>query len=601
MIRAVAALLVLALLPAALTAQVDTTKRTRPARDSTARDSTARDSTARDSTARDTTPLLLPVFPQAIVQGPLPKGTRYTFTADSLLLLTSRTLSDLLLHIPGVYVARGGWFGQAEPVLYGGRGAAGLEIYWDGVPYRPLGRDSVYLDPARIPLAAIERVDVIILPATLRVYLVSTGHRSTAARTQIGILTGQQDIADYRAGYAARTRSGVGVSLIADWNSIGPGALSNTSTSFGASDIWLKADYVPADGRLGASFEVLSSSWHRSQGDRVDGWRQDRHDRLLRMFVAQRNDGTGWRLTGSLSTTELSRDTATRARAISVAQLDASQVWRRAAVVATARFGAGGAPQQLEANVGWMPLEPLVLSGSVRQSSYSGGRTGAQAFGTAGLTLPFGFSARAEAAWRRDPQSALLATTLVTQQTDVAAWLRFDHRRLSVEVGRGRRDPFEPFGFAQGISAVDSLSPTPLTDFVAARASIHVSPGFQVSGWYFDPIAGGGDFEPPHHARVSATFYSKFWRVFSSGIFALRAEVAMESWSRWALGGIDATGTKRAMTGSSFVDTNLEMQLAGVTIFWTVQNINVMRSSYVNGLGFPKAYQSYGARWFFTN
>jgi len=596
-----AALLVVALWPAVLAAQVDTTKRTTPARDTTARDTTARDTTARDSTARDTLPALLPVFPQAIVPGPLPKGARYTFTADSLLLLTSRTLSDLLLHIPGVYVARGGWFGQAEPVLYGGRGAAGLEIYWDGVPYRPLGRDSLYLDPARIPLAAIERVDVIVLPAALRVYLVSTGYRSTAPRTQIGILTGQQDIADYRAGYAMRTRAGVGVALIADWNSIGPGALSNTSTSFGASDIWLKADYVPSDGLIGASFEVLSSSWHRSQSDRVTGWRQDRADRVLRMFVAQRDDGTGWRLTGTLSTTETSRDTATRARSMSIAQVEASQVWRRAAVVATARFGAGGAPQQFEATAGWMPLDPFVLSGSVRQSSYSDGRTGAQAFGTAGLTLPLGFSARAEAAWRKDPQIALMATGPVTQQTDVAAWLRFDHRRLTVELGRGRRDPFAPVGFAQGISAVDSVSPTPLTDFVAARASIQVAPGFLVSGWYFDPLAGGGDFEPPHHARLSATFYSKFWRVFRSGIFALRAEVAMESWSRWAFGGIDSAGAKRAMTGSSFVDTNLEMQLAGVTIFWTVQNINVMRSSYVNGLGFPKAYQSYGARWFFTN
>ena len=57
----------------------------------------------------------------------------------------------------------------------------------------------------------------------------------------------------------------------------------------------------------------------------------------------------------------------------------------------------------------------------------------------------------------------------------------------------------------------------------------------------------------------------------------------------------------RATSAISYAIANLEMQLAGVTIFWTVQNINVMRSSYVNGLGFPKAYQSYGARWFFTN
>ena len=107
------------------------------------------------------------------------------------------------------------------------------------------------------------------------------------------------------------------------------------------------------------------------------------------------------------------------------------------------------------------------------------------------------------------------------------------------------------------------------------------------------------------HARLSAAFYSKFWRVFKSGIFALRAEAAVESWSRSQLGGIAADSGRppvaHSIPGESFVDTNVEMQLAGVTLFWTVQNINLMRSSYLEGLGFPKSAQQYGARWFFTN
>jgi len=586
-------LFVLALLPAALSAQVDTTRR----------GTSARDTSARDTTARDTTTALLPTFAAAIVPGPLPKGTRYTFTLDSVLLSSARTLSDLLLHIPGVYVARGGWYGEPEIVLYGGRGPASLEIYWDGMPMLPLGRDSVYLDPARIPLGPLERVDVIVLPASLRVYLVTSQHRPTTPRTQVGIVSGQQDIADYRAGYTTRSRSGFGVSLLADWASIGIGSPSITTPAFGTSDIWVKADYVPPGGRVGASFQVSSSSWHRAAASdgRVDGWRQDRRDRLLRLFVAQRDDGLGWRLTTTLGTSEISNDTLVRRRTVSVASIEASHTWHTAMVSGIARFGAAGAPQQFEARAGWMPLAPITLSGEVRQSLYSFGRRGAHAYGMAGLALPLGFSARAEVAWRKDPQVALMATRLVTQQLDVAGWLRFDHPRLMLEIGRGRRDPFAPFGFAAGIKTVDSLSPTPLTEFVAARASIQVVPGLQLSGWYFDPIVGGGDFEPPRHARISAVFYSKFWRVFKSGIFALRGEVAMESWSSSALGGIDSAGTHRAMTGSSFVDTNLEMQLAGVTIFWSVTNVNIMRSSYVDGLGYPKGVQQYGARWFFTN
>ncbi len=556
--------------------------------------------TARDTTARDTSAALLPVFGPAIAPGPLPKYTRYTFTSDSMLLSGARTLSDLLIHIPGVYIARGGWYGQAEIALYGGHGPASLEVYWDGVPLAPLGRDSLYLDPARIPLGPVERVDIIVLPATLRVYLVTSQYRSTTPRTQIGIVTGQEDIADYRAGYAVRTRSGFGVTFLADWASIGTGPVSTTTTSFGTSDIWLKAEYIPPDGLVGASFQISSSSWHRSSGSNVEGWRQDRRDRVLSLFAAQRNDGLGWRIAATLGTSGISHDTLIARRNVSGAGIEVSQTWRNAGLAGTARFGAAGLPQQFEARAGWMPIRPFTLAGTVRQTAYTGHRSGVRAFGTAGLTLPFGLSARAEVAWDHDVQAPLVITDRVQKTMDAAGWIGLDNRLLTIEVGRGRRDPFAPLGFAAGISKVDSLNPTPRTEFVAAHATLRIAPGFRLSGWYFNPVTGGGDFEPPRHGLVSLSFYSKFWRVFQSGIFALRGEVTMESWSHATLGGRQG-GAQRAITGSSFANTNLEMQLAGVTIFWSVININIMRSSYVEGLGYPRAAQQYGARWFFTN
>jgi hypothetical protein len=529
-----------------------------------------------------------------------------------MVLSSARTLSDLLSHVPGVYVARGGWYGAPEIVLYGGRGPASLEIYWDGMPMQPLGRDSVYLDPARIPLGPIERVDVIMLPATLQVFLVTSQYRPTAPRTQVGVVSGRQDIADYRAGYATRTRSGFGVTMLADWASIGTGQLGNTTPPFGTSDIWVKADYVPPGGRVGASFQVSSSSWHRASAEGVagsgtttivgvDGWRQDRRDRLFRLFVAERDDGLGWRLTTALSTSAISHDTLVPRRNESLASVEVSQTWRSANVSALARFGAAGAPRQYEARAGWMPIRPITLAGTFRQSFYVGHRYGWRVNGTAGLTLPLGFSARAAVSWQEDAEAPLVTTDLMHRTLDVAGWVGFENRLISVEVGRGRRDPFAPLGFAVGIKSVDSLNPTPLTEFVAAHATLHIAPGVTLSGWYFDPVVGGGDFEPPRHARVAATFYSKFLRVFKSGIFALRGEVAMESWSRSTLGGLDSAGAALGMTGSSFVDTQLEMQLAGVTLFWSVTNINIMRSSYVTGLGYPKSAQQYGARWFFTN
>src|SRR6185503_9095294 len=103
---------------------------------------------------------------------------------------------------------------------------------------------------------------------------------STAPTTQIGIATGDLGIAGYRVGYSTRTRAGLGFSLLADWNSIDGNPVA-TTTSFASTDLWLKADYAPPSGRLGASLQLLSSSWHRKgESGRVDDWRQERRDRV---------------------------------------------------------------------------------------------------------------------------------------------------------------------------------------------------------------------------------------------------------------------------------------------------------------------------------
>ncbi|HET7250075.1 MAG TPA: Plug domain-containing protein, partial [Gemmatimonadales bacterium] len=162
------------------TAQVDTTPKPKPKAAAPARagadtsrgaaDTTkgpADTAAKRDTTPPDTIEHFLPGFAPAVPAGPLPRGERWRFTVDSLVLSNITTLGDLLAHLPGVYVVRGGWFGAPEIAVYGGQGPLGLEVYWDGVPYLPIGRDSVWLDPARIPFAALERIDVQVLPSTL--------------------------------------------------------------------------------------------------------------------------------------------------------------------------------------------------------------------------------------------------------------------------------------------------------------------------------------------------------------------------------------------------------------------------------------------------
>ena len=158
-----------------------------------------------------------------------------------------------------------------------------------------------------------------------------------------------------------------------------------------------------------------------------------------------------------------------------------------------------------------------------------------------------------------------------------------------------------PLGHPAGLRRLGGLGPTQATRYLTVHAALQPLPGVHLAGWYFDPyVSSGNDFEPPYHARVSATFYSKFWRVYKSGIFALRGEIAMDSWSR-GTAGLDTTGNVLALPGATFMEVNVEVQIAGVTIFWIQRNMNGMRGGYVPGLDYPRRYQFYGVRWLFTN
>jgi len=582
---------VLLSLAAAAAAQVDTTAR----RDTTARDSTAR----RDSAAADSLPRYLPVFPAPIPPGPAPRGTRYSFTADSFALSNIQTLSDLLAHIPGVYVARGGIYGAPEPVLYGGRGPAGLELFWDGVPYLPLGRDSLYLDPARISLAPLERVDVVVLPASLRVYLVTLRQRSTATASQVGVASGEVSTANYRGAYLRRWRSGVGLSLVADYNNNG-GVSGSSNTPFNSVDLWLEVEYLP-NRHLGASYQVLSSTWHRSGGTTTADWRSQRRDGIVRLFAASRDDGLGLRAQASFATASTSRDTAVLDRHLSQGSLEVTSDWPRAHLGLAFRTLDEARPWQLEGSGGWSPLPELTLWGDVRRARYSLGRTGDRAHIAAGLTLPAGLSVHGDVAWARDLQAPLDVADTLQRTVDVAGALRWDRDGIRVEVGQTRRDAFAPIGVPVGFGSVTRFGPVRRTSYFTTHGVVRLLPGLELAGWYFDPIVQGGtDFQPPYHARVSLTFYSRFWRVYRSGIFALRVEAASESWSRGSAG-LDSSGAPLTLPGKTFGELNVEIRIAGVTIFWIERNATLATGSYVPGLDYPRHYQFYGVRWLFTN
>ena len=562
-------------------------------------DTTRADSARADSAARDTLEHYLPTFARAIPVGPLPRGERWRFDADSFVLSEITTLGDLLARIPGVYVARGGWYGAAEVVVYGGQGPLALEVYWDGVPYLPLGRDSVWLDAARIPLGPLERVDVQVLPSTLRVYLVPARQRSTAPRTGLRIGTGTNSIAQYRGSFAKRWPSGLGLSLNGDYRNL-DGIPGSSTTAFNTVDLWLKAEYVPSP-HFGVAYQILSSVWRRdSEPAVVEGWSQRRRDGLLRAFYATRGDGLGERIGLSFMRTQISDDDRVPDRSLTQAALELSETRSRASLGFTVRTQGRERPLQLEGRAAWQPLPFLTLAADGRRPYYGDQGHGNRVHVAAGLALPLGLSLRGEMTRVEDYGDPLVADTF-QWANDYAAYLRWDRRRITLEAGQVRRDPFAPFGFAAGIRPVASLSPIPRSTYVSAFLAVRPIPGVELSGWYFEPTEGGGDFEPPTHARASATFYSKFWRVFRSGVFSLRGEVTAESWSRSTLGGRDAAGDPLPLGPATFVTTNLELRIADFTAFWITRNYDAMRGSYVSGLGYPKRAQYYGVTWFFRN
>jgi hypothetical protein len=474
------------------TAQVDSGPPPRPA-----------DSTAvlqADTTPPDTLEHFLPVFAATIGPGPLPRGVRWRFNTDSLVLSNITTLSDLLGHIPGVYIARGGWFGAPEIAIYGGHGPIALEVYWDGVPYLPLGRDSVWLDPARIPLAPVETVDIEVLPSSLRVYLVSQRVASTLPATEVRISSGTNSVAQYRGGFAKRWRSGLGLSLAADYRNI-DGINGTSTTAFNSVDLWLKAEYLP-NPRMGVSLQTLSSSWTRGREESiVDAWKQRRDDAVLRAFIASREDGLGPRLGLSLVRSKVSGDTAVRRYQVRgdivdtvvvrptlyQAILEVSETRSRASAGLTLRLQGAARPLQLEGYLHWQPIPFLTLAADGRRTYYGDKGHGNRAHVSAGIGLPLGFSVRGEASVVQDFQAPVLRSDPFQEATDYAGFVRWQLRPVTLEVGEVHRDPFQPTGFAEGVGSIAGLGRMPRSTYASVFLALRPVSGVELSGWYFDP------------------------------------------------------------------------------------------------------------------
>ncbi|GBD33211.1 hypothetical protein HRbin33_02192 [bacterium HR33] len=553
---------------------------------------------------------ILPMIPAQVPSGPMAPGSRYTFTRDSILWSGAQTLADLLATIPGVYVARGGFLGLPEYIAYAGRGAAALELYWDGLPIYPLGPDSVHLDAGRISLNYLRRVDVEVLPGTLRVYLVSERHETTETRSLIRVLSGDFRTASYTGLFQQRWKNGLGLDLAG--NFLGTRGASGPNRDDQAFDLWAKGEWL-AGPTAGVSYQLRRQQYDRDPvtqsrdpgavpvAERIAAQHGARTDVLFEIFAASRPFGMGFGTRAGLGFSSWTNDSVLGERHLRQGYLSAGYRTPDLTAELRGRLADARTPSQLEARVGWIPVPGLVLSGDASWSRHSRHRRSLVARGTAALYRgPLWLSG--EIVYQDRVQAPALEDDTAQLAVDWSLKLGLREGPITGFVGLVHRDHYVPLPFGE-------LKVVPLSNPAAERldlvAAVRIQPlqPLVLEGWYTDPVdppAAAADFQPPTHARVQLTFRSKFWRTFRSGAFDLKVQVGMESWSS-GVAGATPEGTPIALEGVTFSEALVAFQIVDFTMFWTLKDALNVRKQYVPGLGYPNNAQLFGVRWEFRN
>ena len=620
-----AAGLVLAARAAPLAAQVVDTTRT----DSLARDTT--DYTALYLKGVQESRRLVPVAPRIGAGALLPPRTRLVLDRDSILWHNAETVSDLLTKVPGVFLLRGGWAGRPELPNYQAHGATSVEYVLDGVPYLPIGQDSVMVDPSMLPLSFIDRVEIERVPGLLRVYLFTHRHDRQVPYSRIGIATGDLQIARYQGVLEKRSAKGVGLTAAFDHFSVpvqrgGVGAYSNTQG-------WLRLDYVPST-RAGAEVQLLTSGPDRepllSSSEPPDTLSRarngSRRDLMARLFLAGGHDGLGPRLDLIVSRTawtdHIEKDSTRTITSVidtagggtvfdttysvrdhkrGVTQAGAVAAWRQsgASLEATGFWRSAWTPLDLRVRAGVAPARFFTASVEAARLNHDGGRTSEWVMGRAGLALPLGFSA--SGVWRKGSvvESPAILTDTAQDLDDRSVTAGWRLGFAEVEGSYTWNAAFQPAGYAQ-YPALPLIAGSRRSEWVTVNARVAPRQWLILDGWYSEPRHFRPEGQPPTHSIINATIQSKFLPTFSSGSFNLKLQVTMEGWSHGELGR-DTSGTVVRLRGATYFRGYIGLQVGAFTAYWDRYNLNGTRLFYVPPMVVPGYAQTFGVRWEFIN
>ena len=627
-----AAALLLAARAALVGAQVVDTTRT----DSLARDTT--DYTAQFLKAQQDARRLIPVVPRVGAGELLPFRTRLVFDRDSILWHNAETVSDLLSKVPGVFIMRGGWTGRPELPTFQAHGATSVDYVLDGVPYLPIGQDSLMVDPSILPMSFLSRVEVERLPGHLRVHLFTHHHDRSVPYSRIGIASGDLQIARYQGELEKRSTKGFGFAAAFDHLSVP--AQQGVSGDYSNTQARLRVDYAPS-GRFAAEIQYLLSSPDREavfpEAPPLDTLSRPRHgsrkDLSARVFLARRADGLGPRLDLIASRThwvdEIEKDST---QAI-VNQLEFNGVLVSADTVFVAsrhrrgfsQFGAmlgyrlpaasldgsvfyrsTWTPLEVQARGGIAPSRWLTASLEGVYRRHDGGRSSEWLAARAGITLPMGFSA--SGVWRRGSEVALPSIVADEAQDldDRSIMAGWQGGFAEVEASYTSNAGYRPAPFAQ-YPQLASIGPSGRTNWVTVNARIAPRQWLILDGWYSTPQGTRPEGQPPTQSVINGTIQSKFLPTFKSGIFNVKLQFSMENWGTGVIAR-DKDGEPITLKGATYVRSYIGLQIGAFMAYYNRYNVQGTGLPYVpnsnpgrGGLGPPAFASTFGVRWDFSN
>ncbi len=547
-------------------------------------------------------PLALPVPASEVPFGPLPPHTRYVYTRDSILWSGAQTLGELVADIPGVYLTRTGFLTQPRYTQQGGRGGSVLQVYWDGVLWEPLGNDTLFVDPAQIPLVYLRRVDVEVTPARVKVYLVSERNELRETRSMVRVMSGSFGSAAYSALFQHHWLSGISLDLAAHF--LGTDGLNNAAQA-DQFDVWAKLGWMPSD-KVGATYQVVRREFDREEVEAggeaaVPELRGARTDFLFNLFAGARADGLGFRAEGGLASSSWSPDSGTALTDERVRQAWAQLRYARPSwsAVLRGRLADARTTAALEGRFGWVPLPGIVLAGDAYWREHERDRTSKGVHASAGLHYGLA-SLIGEASWDDAVQAPALPNDTAVSAFDWAVKAGIDTKWLTGYAGLAHRDDYEPLPYPD-LVLIPELRPSPAATYLVTDLHVRPARWLTLSGWYSDPVEGEtADLQPPRHGRWEVTLRSKFWPTFRSGVFDLKLQVAGESWSTGSAG-LDAGGSPIVLPGATFYEFYVSFQIVSFTAFWNLRNSRLTEAEFIPGLEYTGNTQLFGVHWTFSS